>query len=116
MKLTKREAAYLSRKRSGGDTNQQGNTYEKYFAVNEIATHTNKYLAQLRDVFISTQVNAFVDDLYILNQITPEKTYYQLKSGKKLSWGSVRELKPWLSTLTNSGILKPHLPLHFRFS
>lgn len=93
MSLTKREKQYLAKKLSGGSINEQGNTYEKYFAIHEIVSNTNKHLATLRDVFISTQVEAFVDDLLVLHTSVPEKTFYQLKSSQTLLWGKIKKLK-----------------------
>ncbi|WP_147313931.1 hypothetical protein [Deminuibacter soli] len=82
---------YLNNKLAGGAVNQRGNDYETCVAISKLLQLVNAFSAQLRLITISSQVHAFVDDLYIENLIPGEvtETYHQLKtSSKKLYWGN----------------------------
>jgi hypothetical protein len=87
MWLSNKVQTYLSRKQRGGEANNRGNTYENYFAVFKIISTINIAPNHLHSFFISSQVNGFVDDFHIHDQIGKLHSYYQLKTSAVLSWG-----------------------------
>jgi hypothetical protein len=76
---------YLSRKRSGGASNEKGGRYEQFFAVFKIAELAASNWKTMDSVSLSSQINAFVDDLLVVNE--ERYSYFQLKSGKRVHWG-----------------------------
>lgn len=93
MKLPKKISTYLNKKNLGGQINQRGNTYENYFALFRILQNANKHLLALSTIKYSAQEATFVDDLLVIEG--SKRFLYQLKTSKKLSWGSglIRTLK-----------------------
>lgn len=88
MWLSKKNKTYLSRKQRGGEANKRGNTYENYFAVYKIISTINAEPTSLHSIYVSSQVNSFVDDFYVHDQLSTLHSYYQLKTNATLSWGN----------------------------
>lgn len=85
--LSETDKTYLTNKHTGGLSNQKGNTYECYYAVQQIADLLCAYATDLDAVSLQTQVPmTFVDDLLI--NYPDKKVYHQIKDVKKLSWNS----------------------------
>lgn len=86
-KFGPKAAAKLGFIRIGGDNNRKGNTFEGYVAVAKIcelaAQHPN-----LDEVFVTSQEEAFVDDLCICRPSEGVKHNYQIKNsdGQKGAW------------------------------
>lgn len=72
----------LKNQTRGGQSNQDGNRYEEFFAVYMIA----KLQAEPNwtDISLMSQDAGFVDDLVVYNN--PEKSNYQLKNTPSVSW------------------------------
>jgi hypothetical protein len=88
MKPTRRQRAYLKNKIRGGDVNQRGNNYELFFAVHKVSGIIGDFANTLQDIFISSQVNAYVDDFHIYYRNKNNHEYYQLKTSRLLTWGT----------------------------
>lgn len=85
--LSEADKTYLTNKHTGGLSNQKGNTYECYYAVQQIAALLCAYAADLDAVSLQTQVPmTFVDDLLI--NYPDRKVYHQIKDVKNLTWNS----------------------------
>ncbi|SFD14963.1 hypothetical protein SAMN05518672_101746 [Chitinophaga sp. CF118] len=79
---------YLINKLRGGRINERGNTFENYYACYKIMQITHAFPLQLHDFLISSQATSFVDDLYINDVKEKNESFYQLKMGNDLSWGT----------------------------
>lgn len=88
MPITEKERKYLKNKHRGGKNNSKGAIYESFYAVYCIAYLMDKFIMNLESIQFTSQVeNTFVDDLLIeINQT--EKSYYQLKNVKDLTWST----------------------------
>ncbi len=86
MNLSKREQAYLKHKRIGGNSSQKGGKFESFYAAYKICCLLQAHSTSLDHVNISSQVEAFVDDLLIVAH--DEFNYHQLKNSNNVSWGS----------------------------
>lgn len=79
---------YLQNKNRGGINNEQGNTYENYFAIYKIALMSIKILEEQKIIKFYSQILAFVDDLIISHENDNLLEHYQLKNSNSISWGS----------------------------
>lgn len=78
---------YLTRKNRGGISAEKGNTYENYFAIYQIASLAKDVIEHSKDVYISSQILAFVDDLVIDCSSDPCR-HYQLKNSSSVDWSN----------------------------
>lgn len=85
-------ARYLKHIRTGGDNNRKGAGYESFYAVAKICDLAVNHAA-LDDFILSSQEEAFVDDLCIRQLSKPHKTNYQAKnsSGTAADWDADME-------------------------
>jgi hypothetical protein len=83
---------YVKNKHRGGTNSNKGNTYENFFAVFQIALLAPQIIEFNDEIFLASQILAFVDDLIINHHQTeiPLK-HFQLKNSSSVSWG--QELK-----------------------
>ena len=86
--LSKEVFSYLRNKHRGGRNNQKGNTYENFFAIYQIALLAPEAIAQAANIYILSQIPAFVDDLIIDRGADSALQHYQIKETKSLSWGT----------------------------
>ena len=77
----------IKRIRTGGDNNRKGSEYETYYAAAKICDIAANDL-NFRDVWLSSQDLAFVDDFCVWNKRSNHKENYQAKnsSGIAASW------------------------------
>ncbi len=78
---------YLSNKNLGGTSNAKGNTYENFFAVYQLALLSKIVIEDNKEVILSSQIIAFVDDLIIDCKNGTTLRHYQLKNGSSVTWG-----------------------------
>lgn len=80
---------YLKNKNRGGTNNANGNTYENFFAVYQLALLAEQVIDQNEPIHFASQILAFVDDL-IIDHRHPEipLKHYQLKNSVSVSWGT----------------------------
>ncbi|MBE9189380.1 hypothetical protein IQ230_03170 [Gloeocapsopsis crepidinum LEGE 06123] len=81
-----KDLKYLKNKNRGGSNNTKGNTYENYFAVYRIALLSPEVLEEHKEIQISSQVLAFVDDLIIEYVNENIIWHYQLKNSSDITW------------------------------
>ena len=88
MPITAEERTYLKNKHKGGKNNSKGAAYESFYATYKIALLIDRYIKQLDDVRLTSQLeNCFVDDLLIVEP-DAHRTYHQLKDVKDLTWNT----------------------------
>lgn len=80
-------ANYLVNKNRGGSSGAKGNTYESFFAVYQIALISQSVIESSKEIQLSSQILAFVDDLIVDRQDETPIQHYQLKSSKNEAWG-----------------------------
>lgn len=80
--------SYLRNKHRGGKNNQKGNTYENFFAIYQIALLAPEVIAQTANIYVLSQIPAFVDDLIIDRGADSALQHYQIKEAQSLSWGT----------------------------
>lgn len=86
MPISSNERTYLKNKHKGGKNNSKGATYENFYATYSIALLINRYITQLDDIRLTSQLkNCFVDDL-LIEEPDAHRTYHQLKDVKNLTW------------------------------
>ncbi len=78
---------YLQNKNRGGTSGQKGTRYEDLFAVYQLATLGMAVLEGQQEIYLFSQVLAFVDDL-IIDCNTTALRHYQLKNSLSVSWTS----------------------------
>ncbi len=86
--LSQEVFSYLRNKHRGGRSNQKGNTYENFFAIYQIALLAPEVIAQTANIYILSQIPAFVDDLIIDRGADSTIQHYQIKETQSLSWGT----------------------------
>jgi hypothetical protein len=86
--LSQEVFSYLRNKHRGGINNQKGNTYENFFAIYQIALLAPEAIAQTANIYILSQIPAFVDDLIIDRGADSTLQHYQIKETQSLSWGT----------------------------
>lgn len=84
------KADYVRHKNIGGRSNEKGNSYEIFFAISRIATLVPQVFENNLEVYVSSQIPCFVDDLIIEIPEKKSRENYQLKSSEKLSWDGGR--------------------------
>lgn len=88
MPITAEERTYLKNKHKGGKNNSKGVNYENFYATYKIALIIDRYIKQLDNVRLTSQLeNCFVDDLLIVEP-DAHRTYHQLKDVKDLTWNT----------------------------
>ncbi len=88
MPITAEERTYLKNKHKGGKNNSKGANYENFYATYKIALLIDRYIKQLDNVRLTSQLeNCFVDDLLIVEP-DAHRTYHQLKDVKDLTWNT----------------------------
>ncbi len=80
-------AEYLVNKNRGGNSGAKGNTYENFFAVYQIALLSQLVIESNKDIQLSSQILAFVDDFIVDRQNETPLQHYQLKNSRNESWG-----------------------------
>ncbi|KJH69608.1 hypothetical protein [Aliterella atlantica] len=78
---------YLVNKNRGGSSGAKGNTYENFFAVYQIALLSQSVIESGKEIQLSSQILAFVDDLIVDCQDETPLQHYQLKNSKNEAWG-----------------------------
>ncbi len=78
---------YLVNKNRGGSSGAKGNTYENFFAVYQLALLSQLVIESNKEIQLSSQILAFVDDFIIDCQNEIPIQHYQLKNSKNESWG-----------------------------
>jgi hypothetical protein len=79
---------YLKKKNQGGVSNNKGNTYENFFAVYQLALLAKDVIEDSKDIYLSSQVCSFVDDL-IINRVDENTLqHHQLKNSLNIKWGT----------------------------
>jgi hypothetical protein len=79
---------YLKNKNQGGISNNKGNTYENFFAVYQLALLAKDVIEDSKDIYFSSQVCSFVDDL-IINRVDDNTLqHHQLKNSLNIKWGT----------------------------
>ncbi|EIJ43202.1 hypothetical protein BegalDRAFT_2348 [Beggiatoa alba B18LD] len=81
---------YFKHKQRGGQSNQDGNRYENFFAVSQLIELFYILLnnTNATDIQIYIQADAFVDDLLIVDEQHSSYRHFQLKNAQQLSWGN----------------------------
>lgn len=80
-------AEYLVYKNRGGNSGAKGNTYENFFAVYQLALLSQFVIESNKEIQLSSQTLAFVDDFIIDCQDETSLQHYQLKNSNKEVWG-----------------------------
>ena len=80
---------YVINKNRGGANNQKGSTYENFFAVYQLACLSYDVIESNKEIQISSQILAFVDDLIIDFRDSKLLQHYQLKNSPNVKWGSM---------------------------
>lgn len=87
----------LKRINTGGQNNQKGSTFESYYAVAKICmlAANSSSLQEMDDYLLSSQEEAFVDDLCVRRNSTLHKTNYQAKNsaGAAADWDAEMQLR-----------------------
>jgi hypothetical protein len=117
---------YLVNKNRGGISNNKGNTFENFFTVYKIAKSFNENINP-GDIYFSSQVFCFVDDLVVEQLAERNHWFYQIKDIASLEWNNrpensvrddfknqhaicVREgIHPYLSLVVSDKIVYDHL-------
>ena len=81
-------ARYLQGKHRGGTNNSKGNTYENIFAIYQVALLSKDVIESQKNIFFSSQILAYVDDLIIEYETDILLRHFQLKNSSNVSWGS----------------------------
>ncbi|WP_019501299.1 hypothetical protein [Pseudanabaena sp. PCC 6802] len=79
---------YLYRKNRGGVANQKGNTYENFFAICQIVLIAPRVIESGEEIYLASQVTAFVDDLIVDLGADTSLQHFQLKNSPTVSWGT----------------------------
>ncbi|MUL36229.1 hypothetical protein [Gloeocapsopsis dulcis] len=78
---------YLVNKNIGGKSGAKGNTYENFFAVYQLALLAQIAIEGNREIQLSSQLLAFVDDFIVDCQDETPLQHYQLKNSQNETWG-----------------------------
>jgi hypothetical protein len=78
---------YLLNKNRGGTSGLKGNTYENFFAVYQLALLARDVIEANQEIYFSSQILAFVDDL-IIDCCDKPLCHFQLKNSQDVTWGS----------------------------
>jgi len=79
---------YLQKKNRGGGANQNGNTYENFFAIHQIALFAPLVIESGEEIYFFSQIIAFVDDLIVDLGKESALQHFQLKNSPTVLWGS----------------------------
>jgi len=90
-------AKKLKRIGTGGQSNQKGSTFENFYAVAKICmlAANSSSMQEMDDYLVSSQEEAFVDDLCVRQTSTRHKTNYQAKNsaGAVADWDAEMQLR-----------------------
>ncbi|WP_009632888.1 hypothetical protein [Synechocystis sp. PCC 7509] len=78
---------YIHNKNRGGSSAAKGNTYENFFAIYQIALRSQQVIESNKEIILSSQIVAFVEDLIVDCQDANPLQHYQLKNSENESWG-----------------------------
>ncbi len=78
---------YLQRKNTGGTSSSKGIKYEDIFAVYQLALLSRCVIECDKEIYLSSQCFAFVDDLVIDCKNEIALRHYQLKNSSSVTWG-----------------------------